>query len=65
MIQATIEKAIAQRGLLTIVIAHRLSTIRDCNKIYVMKNGEIVEKGNHQELINEKGFYFNLNNIGI
>ena len=44
------------------VIAHRLSTIRDATKILVMRDGDIVEQGNHQTLMEKKGFYANLYN---
>ncbi|MFR1709372.1 MAG: ABC transporter ATP-binding protein [Clostridium sp.] len=44
------------------VIAHRLSTIRDADLILVMKDGDIVEQGNHDELLAAKGFYANLYN---
>jgi ATP-binding cassette subfamily B multidrug efflux pump len=44
------------------VIAHRLSTIRDADVILVMNHGKIVEKGTHQELLDAKGFYFDLYN---
>lgn len=40
-----------------IIIAHRLKTIRDCDCIYVMKDGEIKEYGNHGKLMNDKGLY--------
>jgi ATP-binding cassette, subfamily B, multidrug efflux pump len=44
------------------VIAHRLSTIRDADLILVMKDGDIVEQGNHQELLDRGGFYAELHN---
>ena len=44
------------------VIAHRLSTIRDADTILVMNNGQIVESGNHEELLKKKGFYYELYN---
>lgn len=42
------------------VIAHRLQTIRNAHKILVIKEGELIESGNHKELLNEKGFYYDL-----
>ena len=42
------------------LIAHRLSTIRQADLILVVKNGKIVERGNHQELLRKKGYYYNL-----
>jgi len=44
----------------SIVIAHRLSTIKNSDKILVLDNGKIKEIGNHNELINKKGTYFNM-----
>jgi len=49
-------------GRTSFVIAHRLSTIVNAEKILVMNNGNIIEQGNHQELINKKGFYYDLYN---
>ena len=50
------------RGRTSFVIAHRLSTIRDADLIFVMKDGEIIEQGNHQQLLEAKGFYADLYN---
>lgn len=50
------------RGRTSFVIAHRLSTIRDADVILVMKDGDIIEQGNHDELMAQKGFYADLYN---
>lgn len=50
------------KGRTSFVIAHRLSTIRDADLILVMKDGDIVEQGNHQELLASNGFYTKLYN---
>lgn len=42
------------------IIAHRLSTIKNCNKIIYMENGNILESGSHEELMNKKSVYYNL-----
>ena len=47
-------------GRTTFVIAHRLSTIRNADKILVLKDGDIIEQGNHDELLEQKGFYSEL-----
>ena len=44
----------------TFVIAHRLSTIRNANAIMVLENGEIIERGDHDELLKQKGRYYEL-----
>lgn len=49
-------------GRTSFIIAHRLSTIRNADIILVMKDGDIIEQGNHEELLEKKGFYYNLYN---
>lgn len=60
--KARIQKAMLglMRGRTSFVMAHRLSTIRDANQALVVKDGEIVEKGTHQELLDRRGFYYHL-----
>ena len=48
------------KGRTSFVIAHRLSTIRDADQIMVITGGEIIEKGTHKQLLEEKGFYYDL-----
>ena len=50
------------KGRTSFVIAHRLSTIRDADLILVMKDGDIIEQGNHEELLEKNGFYAELYN---
>lgn len=61
LIQHAIEKLIANRT--SIVIAHRLSTIRKADKIIVLDQGEIKETGSHDELLEKKGFYYQLHKM--
>ncbi len=61
LIQHAIEKLIANRT--SIIIAHRLSTIRKANKIIVLDRGEIKEIGTHDELLEKKGFYYQLHKM--
>jgi ATP-binding cassette subfamily B protein len=60
--EARIQKALLRlmEGRTSFVIAHRLSTIRDADKVVVINNGEIVEQGSHQELLDLRGFYHHL-----
>lgn len=62
--EVEIQKAMnnLMRGRTSFVIAHRLSTIRDADLILVMKEGTIIEQGNHKELLDNKGFYEELYN---
>lgn len=59
-----VQKAFAKmmRGRTSFVVAHRLSTIKESDVILVMRDGNIVEQGTHDELLNKKGFYFELYN---
>ena len=54
-----IQKAFAKlmQGRTTFIVAHRLSTIREADVILVMKDGKIIEQGNHESLLKQNGFY--------
>ena len=58
LIQDSLEKIINNGTI--IIVAHRLSTIQHANKIFVFHNGEIIEEGNHQELLKKQGRYYKL-----
>jgi ATP-binding cassette subfamily B multidrug efflux pump len=60
--EVRIQKALLRlmEGRTSFVIAHRLSTIRDADQVLVINNGEIVEKGTHQQLLDAHGFYHHL-----
>lgn len=62
--EVSIQKAMdnLMRGRTSFIIAHRLSTIRDADMILVMKDGDIIEQGRHEELLEANGFYANLYN---
>ena len=62
--EVLIQKAMdnLMKGRPSFVSAHRLSTIRDADLILVMKDGNIIEQGNHQELMSQNGFYADLYN---
>ena len=58
LVQAALKEALA--GRTSIVIAHRLSTIIQADQILVIDNGEIIERGTHEELVSKKGLYYEL-----
>ena len=58
LVQAALKEALA--GRTSIVIAHRLSTIIQADQILVIDNGEIIERGTHDELVSKKGLYYEL-----
>ena len=60
MIQKAMDNLLA--GRTSFVIAHRLSTIKNADLILCLKDGDIVEQGTHEELIEKNGFYANLYN---
>jgi len=59
-----IQNAFAElmKGRTSFIVAHRLSTIQSADIILVMKNGKVIEQGNHEELLAQNGFYYNLYN---
>lgn len=61
-LEQLIQKAMSRlmEGRTSFVIAHRLSTIQEADKILVMDNGQIIEQGNHETLLEQKGFYYEL-----
>ena len=48
------------RGRTVFIIAHRLSTVRNANAIIVLEHGQIIERGNHEQLLAQKGRYYQL-----
>lgn len=63
LIQKAMDKLM--EGKTSFIIAHRLSTIRNADKIIVIDNGEIIEQGNHEELLAKKGYYYNTLNAQL
>lgn len=63
-LELLIQKAMKtlMQGRTSFVIAHRLSTIQEADKILVLKDGQIIEQGNHESLLADKGFYYDLYN---
>lgn len=57
IIQKAMDKLMKNRT--SFIIAHRLSTVRDADKILVIEDGHIIEQGNHEELLEQKGYYYN------
>merc|ERR1719353_1957782 len=61
IVQAALDEIMTKQKRTTVVIAHRLSTIRNADKIAVLKEGQVIEEGTHDELLaNPEGLYFGL-----
>ena len=58
--QKAIDGLVGKRDRTMIIVAHRLSTIINCDRILVIKHGELVEEGSHSQLLERKGIYANL-----
>lgn len=63
LIQGALDRVLA--GRTSFIIAHRLSTIKNATKILVLDQGEIVEQGTHQELLEREGYYYKLYTLGF
>jgi ATP-binding cassette subfamily B multidrug efflux pump len=61
LVQEALNQLLIQRT--SIIIAHRLSTIRNVDRIFVLKRGELIEQGSHEELLQQQGFYATLHNL--
>jgi ATP-binding cassette subfamily B protein len=61
IIQEALAKLMSDRT--SIIVAHRLSTAREADKIIVLNRGQIIETGNHAELMKLRGFYYRLNQL--
>ena len=60
MVQKSIEELASSHNITIIVVAHRLSTVVHCDRLYVMREGSIIESGNHHDLIAKEGYYYGL-----
>ena len=63
MVQLALDKAMEDRT--TLVIAHRFSTVKKCNPLLVLENGKLVERGNHENLLQQGGLYAKLSKLQI
>jgi ATP-binding cassette subfamily B protein len=59
-IQATLRQVSADKSRTTLMVTHRLASVVDCDQIFVMDHGQLVEQGSHQALLEQRGTYYNL-----
>jgi ATP-binding cassette subfamily B protein len=57
-ITKTVKDITSKKDMITILIAHRLSTVMHSDRIYVLEKGVVVEVGDHESLLKEKGLYY-------
>ena len=58
--QAKVCESLEKRNMTRVVIAHRLSTVRDCDRIIVLNHGTIIEEGNYDALMAQKGYFYQM-----
>ncbi len=63
IVQATLDRAMAESSRTSLVVAHRLTTVEACDQIVVLKSGVNIEYGSPEELMAEKGAFYEMHNV--